>query len=574
VTIEIGRSASGSAVSQFDRYYVDGQNGNDTTGDGSISKPTKTIQTCLNLLGQPTSHIDAMRTTHIYVSGKLSATAGYSPQTFDGCYQENLTVPNRRITIIGYGVKLGDNGDGTGMGNILKEYSPSRRFGATSSEMRPCLTLVGLANARDSHQRLRNGFHVAGSCRTSILARSFDSIQGNGTNRITVHIASGQFTYPITVTANYPTEPYIRIAVSGTTNYNGTYDITGSVDGSTFVATRVSGTNAATAVETSGSFFESDSAGASGITHDACFINTYMQGHYTCDDGTVNAAAPTAGTEVLYSIGAKYFTGVTGRGILFQRWEDTSLSAVGVTAGNFVIGATYTITAVGSTNFTLIGAASNTVGVVFTATGVGSGTGTATLNNQISSIAGMFDCSISGPLTVANFTYSTDDMGFMSCRFNAAMVFTVGSSGQTVRMDATTYASFLKNGCTWATNTPTVDVARNMAGVNLTAQTATKSVTTLFTPPVASFYRVSVYCSCTTAGTAGTVIPALIWKDASGVSQTVSLPAVNLNTLGSYSQQSVVMKCQAGQVAQYSATVAGATGSPQYDLMISVEPIL
>ena len=47
------------------------------------------------------------------------------------------------------------------------------------------------------------------------------------------------------------------------------------------------------------------------------------------------------------------------------------------TAGAFVVGKTYTIVSVGSTNFTLIGAASNTVGVVFTATGVGTGTGTA-----------------------------------------------------------------------------------------------------------------------------------------------------------------------------------------------------
>lgn len=48
-----------------------------------------------------------------------------------------------------------------------------------------------------------------------------------------------------------------------------------------------------------------------------------------------------------------------------------------VTAGSFVVGVEYEIVSVGTTNFTLIGAASNTVGVSFTATGVGSGTGTA-----------------------------------------------------------------------------------------------------------------------------------------------------------------------------------------------------
>jgi hypothetical protein len=50
-----------------------------------------------------------------------------------------------------------------------------------------------------------------------------------------------------------------------------------------------------------------------------------------------------------------------------------------VTAGDFVTGYTYNILSVGTTDFTAIGAASNTVGVEFTATGPGTGTGTAYL---------------------------------------------------------------------------------------------------------------------------------------------------------------------------------------------------
>ena len=46
-------------------------------------------------------------------------------------------------------------------------------------------------------------------------------------------------------------------------------------------------------------------------------------------------------------------------------------------AAPFVVGTQYTIATVGSTDFTLIGASSNTVGITFTATGVGAGTGTA-----------------------------------------------------------------------------------------------------------------------------------------------------------------------------------------------------
>lgn len=49
-----------------------------------------------------------------------------------------------------------------------------------------------------------------------------------------------------------------------------------------------------------------------------------------------------------------------------------------INAGNFVIGEEYKITTIGTTNFTLIGATSNTLGLYFTATGVGTGTGVGT----------------------------------------------------------------------------------------------------------------------------------------------------------------------------------------------------
>ena len=48
-----------------------------------------------------------------------------------------------------------------------------------------------------------------------------------------------------------------------------------------------------------------------------------------------------------------------------------------ITAGNFIIGKKYRIVTLGNTSFTAIGASSNTVGLTFIATGVGSGSGTA-----------------------------------------------------------------------------------------------------------------------------------------------------------------------------------------------------
>jgi hypothetical protein len=87
-----------------------------------------------------------------------------------------------------------------------------------------------------------------------------------------------------------------------------------------------------------------------------------------------------------------------------------------VTGGSFVIGTRYIITYVGSTNFTLIGAASNTVGVVFTATGVGTGSGTATYvptsNTTLSGDYVIINTPTTNPsLTAGQFTFAATTSG-------------------------------------------------------------------------------------------------------------------------------------------------------------------
>lgn len=66
-----------------------------------------------------------------------------------------------------------------------------------------------------------------------------------------------------------------------------------------------------------------------------------------------------------------------GSGNVWWR-PNISSTAAAVTAGDFVVGETYTITTVGTTDFEAIGASADTVGIQFVATGVGTGTGTAT----------------------------------------------------------------------------------------------------------------------------------------------------------------------------------------------------
>ncbi len=114
---------------------------------------------------------------------------------------------------------------------------------------------------------------------------------------------------------------------------------------------------------------------ATPLTTAAGFGNTFTNGNFTVGQsytiasvGNTNFAA--IGAAANFAIGTT-FTATGAGGV-----NGTAFSNV-TAAGNFIIGQQYTIATVGTTLFTAIGSASNTVGTVFTATGVGSGSGTA-----------------------------------------------------------------------------------------------------------------------------------------------------------------------------------------------------
>jgi hypothetical protein len=71
-------------------------------------------------------------------------------------------------------------------------------------------------------------------------------------------------------------------------------------------------------------------------------------------------------------------TGQTTATAAFNALAPVQQTGATVNAGSFVVGNTYSILVVGTTSFTAIGASANTIGVIFTATGVGSGSGSAT----------------------------------------------------------------------------------------------------------------------------------------------------------------------------------------------------
>ena len=93
----------------------------------------------------------------------------------------------------------------------------------------------------------------------------------------------------------------------------------------------------------------------------------------------LTSAAPIAIAATALVIDQLYEIVTTGN----TNWIAVGAENEIVTAGNFIIGTSYTIKSLGSTAFNLIGAANNLVGTVFTATLAGSGTGTATKDNLI-----------------------------------------------------------------------------------------------------------------------------------------------------------------------------------------------
>lgn len=96
---------------------------------------------------------------------------------------------------------------------------------------------------------------------------------------------------------------------------------------------------------------------------------------------------------------------------------------VSVNAGSFAIGSRYIITSVGSTSWTGIGASSNTVGVVFVATGVGTGTGVASTVASINTSAvASIPIAAGGSFTLADTYTLTADIyaGTTTCLFFSA----------------------------------------------------------------------------------------------------------------------------------------------------------
>ena len=186
-----------------------------------------------------------------------------------------------------------------------------------------------------------------------------------------------------------------------------------------------------------------------------------------------------------------------------------------VSAGAFVVDQAYQIVTVGSTNFVAIGAASNTVGAYFVATGAGAGTGTAAPINTgdapLSAVAALLGAGAPGAAaTVAVGTVTTGAAG------SSATVTNAGTSSAAVLNFAIPRGDAGANGsngtaATIAVGTVTTGAAGSSAAVS---NSGTSGAATLnFTIPRGD---------AGTNGTAATVAVGTVTTGAAGSSAAVS----------------------------------------------------
>jgi len=158
---------------------------------------------------------------------------------------------------------------------------------------------------------------------------------------------------------------YVTVAAVTNTGFNGNFTVTGTPSSSSF-------TYAQTAADVNPAVLDT------GTVTDLSYVNlaTNVTGILYPNFGGTGTTTLPKGNLVVGNTTSAVTTvapASNGQSVIVTAGASTN-------AGSFVIGASYTITLVGTTSFTSIGASANTVGVSFVATGVGSGTGTATLN--------------------------------------------------------------------------------------------------------------------------------------------------------------------------------------------------
>jgi len=264
----------------------------------------------------------------------------------------------------------------SGINNAIRELMADLKDWQAGSESGQALAIVsggtGAETATDARTNLSAAKSGANSDITSLSGLTTPlSVAQGGTGFVAQRTITnvGRATNVVTITTSaahgYLVNDNITVAAVTNTSVNGSFTIA-SVPTSTTFTYAQTGTDypstADTGTVTSSSYVAaSNISGVVSVIHGGTGASTLKANNLLVGNGISSPSVIPAGT---------------AGNVLVSSTTST------VTAGSFVVGTEYTIASIGSTatDFMAIGAASNTVGVVFTATGVGTGNGTATTN--------------------------------------------------------------------------------------------------------------------------------------------------------------------------------------------------
>lgn len=123
-----------------------------------------------------------------------------------------------------------------------------------------------------------------------------------------------------------------------------------------------------------GGVYDASAANDTGASSNSEFGSILYNRYWPCG----SRGGPQASSLETYTLASTSWTKPGNHQSMGLIWtDDGDFSGAATNAGSFVTGVLYRITTTGSTTFTNVGSANNTVGTYFTATGAGSGSGTA-----------------------------------------------------------------------------------------------------------------------------------------------------------------------------------------------------
>ena len=130
------------------------------------------------------------------------------------------------------------------------------------------------------------------------------------------------------------------------------------------------------------------------------------------------------------------------------------------------------------------------------------------------------------------------------------------------------------------TTRPSLSISTSVQVPQIVNNTALKNKSTsistsnLYTTLASGVYRVSVFQEITTSGASGTLSTQIAWTDETGTTQGIN-PASNLSvtSVNTFTQGTAYLDVQSSTNITMQSTLSGITGSPVYNVFITVEKL-